>query len=104
MKREILNTSRFVINETETRITYMKGFSLRKAKRGARLVTQDGKPAKFIAHVQRAKKGHRLLVMVRGEVWRRQTDGRHCPRCSGLVYPAILLADNERKGSRCKSR
>lgn len=63
---------------------------LKWAKAGKPLVTQDGQRAKFIAHVPRAKREHRLIVLVNGEIWRRQSDGRHCATCTGSVYPAIL--------------
>ena len=40
----------------------MKPFNLEAAKAGAPLVTRDGRPAKFIAHVAEAHPSQRLLV------------------------------------------
>lgn len=62
---------------------------LQWAKAGKKLVTQDGRPAKFVAYVPRAKENHRFLVLVGDVVWRRQVNGRHCNKCTGSVFPAI---------------
>lgn len=69
----------------------MKNLTLLQwAKAGLPLKTQDGRKAKFIYHCSKAKKEHRLIVMVGGEVWRRQVNGKHCDTCNGSVYPSIM--------------
>ena len=54
----------------------MKPFDLEAAKAGAPLVTRDGRPAKFIAHVAEAHPNQRLLVLVGGAVCRHFEGGR----------------------------
>lgn len=46
----------------------MKPFSLEAAKRGEPIVTRDGREAKFIAHVEEAKKPYRVVAMIHGDV------------------------------------
>ena len=46
----------------------MKPFDLEAAKAGAPIVTRDGRPAKFIAHVAEVHPNHRLLVLIDGDV------------------------------------
>lgn len=50
----------------------MKPFDLEAAKRGDPLVTRDGNPARFIAHVPEARPGWRVVVMI---------EGQDCPSC-----------------------
>ena len=54
----------------------MKPFDLQAAKAGAPIVTRDGRPAKFIAHVAEAHPNQRLLVLVGGAVCRHFEEGR----------------------------
>ena len=54
----------------------MKPFDLQAAKAGAPIVTRDGRPAKFIAHVAEAHPNQRLLVLIRGIVYRHFEGGR----------------------------
>ncbi len=54
----------------------MKPFDLEAAKAGAPIVTRDGRPAKFIAHVAEAHPNQRLLVLVGGAVCRHFEEGR----------------------------
>ena len=42
-------------------------FNLEAAQAGAKLVTRDGREARFIAHVPEAKDGSRVVVMIVGE-------------------------------------
>lgn len=45
----------------------MRPFNLEAAKAGAPLVTRNGKPARFVAHVPECAEGFRLIVMIDGE-------------------------------------
>lgn len=45
----------------------MRPFNLDAAKAGAPLVTRNGKPARFVAHVPECAEGFRLIVMIDGE-------------------------------------
>ena len=54
----------------------MKPFNLEAAKAGAPIVTRDGRPAKFIAHVAEAHPNQRLLVLVDGDVHIRFDNGQ----------------------------
>ena len=58
-----------------------KPFNLEAAKAGAPLVTRDGQPAKFIAHVEEAHPSRRLLVLIGEYVYGTFEDGRR--RVSG---------------------
>ena len=49
----------------------MKPFDLEAAKAGAPIVTRDGRPAKFIAHVAEAHPSQRLLVLIDGDEYAR---------------------------------
>jgi len=42
-------------------------FNLEAAKKGAKLVTRDGRNAKFIAHIPEASNGCRVIAMIEGE-------------------------------------
>ena len=54
----------------------MKPFNLEAAKAGAPLVTRDGQPVKFIAHVEEAHPTQRLLVLFGEDVYMTFEDGR----------------------------
>ena len=58
----------------------MKPFDLEAAKAGAPLVTRDGRPAKFIAHVAEAHQNQRLLVLIDGDIHIRFEDGSYLGR------------------------
>ena len=45
----------------------MRPFNLEAAKAGAPLVTRNGKPARFVAHIPECAEGFRLIVMIDGE-------------------------------------
>jgi hypothetical protein len=45
----------------------MLPFDLDKAKAGAPLVTRNGKPARFVAHVPECAEGYRLIVYIEGD-------------------------------------
>ena len=53
----------------------MKPFDLEAAKAGAPLVTRDGQPAKFIAHVAEAHPSQRLVVLIDGGVYTKFESG-----------------------------
>lgn len=55
----------------------MKPFDLEAAKAGAPLVTRDGRPAKFIAHVAEAHTNQRLLALIDGDIHIRFEDGSY---------------------------
>lgn len=41
----------------------MKPFDLEAAKRGEPIITRDGRPVKFIAHVPEARAAHRVVIV-----------------------------------------
>ena len=47
----------------------MKPFDLKSAKAGAPIVTRDGTPAKYIAHVPEARRSSQVLCLVRDTVF-----------------------------------
>lgn len=47
----------------------MKPFDLNAAKAGAPIVTRDGTPAKYIAHVPEARQSSQVLCLVRDTVF-----------------------------------
>ena len=53
----------------------MKPFNLEAAKAGALIVTRDGRPAKFIAHVGEAQPSQRLVVLIDGGVYTKFESG-----------------------------
>ena len=55
----------------------MKPFDLEAAKAGAPIVTRDGRPAKFIAHVAEAHPSQRLLVLIDGTVHTKFESGKY---------------------------
>ena len=55
----------------------MKPFDLEAAKAGAPLVTRDGRPAKFIAHVAEAQPSQRLVVLIDGAVHTKFENGKY---------------------------
>lgn len=58
-------------------MSIMKPFDLEAAKAGAPLVTRDGRPAKFIAHVEEAHPCQRLLVLIDGVVRMEFDNGKY---------------------------
>ena len=58
----------------------MKPFDLEAAKAGAPIVTRDGRPAKFIAHVEEAHPSQRLLVLIDGVVRMEFDNGKYLGR------------------------
>ena len=74
----------------------MKPFDLEAAKAGAPIVTRDGRPAKFIAHVAEAHPGQRLLVLVGGAVCKSFEDGRHLSISGGDSEYDLFLAPTKR--------
>lgn len=59
----------------------MKPFDLEAAKRGEPIVTLDGSPVKFIAHVPEANIYSRLVVMLNGGIESYCVDGSYRPSC-----------------------
>lgn len=55
----------------------MKPFNLEAAKAGAPIVTRDGLPAKFIAHVAEAQPSQRLVVLIDGGVYTKFESGEY---------------------------
>ena len=55
----------------------MKPFNLEAAKAGAPIVTRDGQPAKFIAHVSEAHPSQRLVVLIDGGVYTKFESGKY---------------------------
>lgn len=51
--------------------------------------SQNGKDAIFIARDDELERP--LVFRVGNQIWTRQLDGKHCSKCDGSVYPAILL-------------
>ena len=68
----------------------MKPFNLEAAKAGAPIVTRNGRPAKFIAHVAEAHPSQRLLVLIDGAVHLKFESGKHASS-SNLVYDNDLF-------------
>ena len=58
----------------------MKPFDLEAAKAGAPIVTRDGRPARFIAHVGEAQPSQRLVVLIDGGVYTKFEDGSYLGR------------------------
>ena len=58
----------------------MKPFDLEAAKAGTPIVTRDGRPAKFIAHVAEAHPSQRLVVLIDGVVRMSWEDGKYLGR------------------------
>lgn len=56
----------------------MKKFDLEKAKAGAPLVTRDGKPVQFVAHVPNAKEHTRVITV--------SNKGELCASCDTGAY------------------
>lgn len=62
--------------------------NLSKAKKGQKFITQDGREAVFLC---RSKKLERPFVFrVGDQIWTRNKNGRHCEKCDGRVYAAIV--------------
>ena len=60
----------------------MKPFDLEAAKAGAPIVTRDGRPAKFIAHVAEANPSQRLLVLIDGAAYTKFESGKYAAHVS----------------------
>jgi len=61
---------------------------LATARPGDIFRTQDGQEAVFIAYDAKLKRP--FIFRVNDTIWTRNQDGRHCNKCNGLVYPAII--------------
>ena len=57
----------------------MKPFDLKAAKAGAPVVTRDGTPAKYIAHVPEARRSSQVLCLVRDTVFAYAPNGHYDP-------------------------
>lgn len=74
----------------------MKPFDLEAAKAGAPLVTRDGRPAKFIAHVAEAHPNQRLLVLVDGDVHIRFDNGQFDSSSDAMSDHDLFMAPVKR--------
>ena len=74
----------------------MKPFNLEAAKAGAPLVTRDGRPAKFIAHVAEAHPSQRLLVLIDGAVHAKFESGKHASRPNNVFNSDLFMAPVKR--------
>ena len=68
----------------------MKPFDLEAAKAGAPMVTRDGRPAKFIAHVEEAHPNQRLLVLIGEHVCKNFEDGGYMPPDNESDYDLFM--------------
>lgn len=74
----------------------MKPFDLEAAKAGAPMVTRDGRPAKFIAHVAEAHPSQRLLVLIDGVVHTKFENGKHASSPAILSNSDLFMAPVKR--------
>ena len=74
----------------------MKPFDLEAAKAGAPIVTRDGRPAKFIAHVAEAHPSQRLLLLIDGVVHTKFENGKHANRPAHVSPNDLLMAPVKR--------
>ena len=74
----------------------MKPFDLEAAKAGAPLVTRDGQPAKFIAHVAEAHPSQRLLVLIDGAVHAKFESGKHASSQNNVFKSDLFMAPVKR--------
>ena len=74
----------------------MKPFDLEAAKAGAPLVTRDGRPAKFIAHVGDAHPSQRLLVLIDGVVHTKFESGKYASSPAHVSDNDLFMASVKR--------
>ena len=74
----------------------MKPFNLEAAKAGAPIVTRDGRPAKFIAHVAEAHPSQRLLVLIDGAVHAKFESGKHASSQNNVFKSDLFMAPVKR--------
>ena len=74
----------------------MKPFDLEAAKAGAPLVTRDGRPAKFIAHVVEAHPSQRLIVLVDGVVLTKFENGKYAGSSAHVSDNDLFMAPAKR--------
>ena len=74
----------------------MKPFDLEAAKAGAPLVTRDGRPAKFIAHVGDAHPSQRLLVLIDGVVHTKFESGKYASSPAHVSDNDLFMAPIKR--------
>ena len=74
----------------------MKPFDLEVAKAGAPLVTRDGRPAKFIAHVAEAHLSQRLLVLIDGGVYTKFESGKYSNSPAHVSHHDLFMAPVKR--------
>lgn len=74
----------------------MKPFDLEAAKAGAPLVTRDGRPAKFIAHVGEAQPSQRLVVLIDGGVYTKFESGKYSSSPAHVSENDLFMAPVKR--------
>ena len=74
----------------------MKPFDLEAAKAGAPIVTRDGRPAKFIAHVAEAQPSQRLVVLIDGGVYTKPESGGYSKSPAHLSPNDLFMAPVKR--------
>ena len=74
----------------------MKPFNLEAAKAGAPLVTRDGRPAKFIAHVGEAQPSQRLVVLIDGGVYTKFESGGYSKNPAHVSSYDLFMAPVKR--------
>ena len=74
----------------------MKPFNLQAAKAGAPIVTRDGRPAKFIAHVAEAHPSQRLLVLIDGCVLAKFENGKYASSPAHVSDNDLFMAPVKR--------
>ena len=74
----------------------MKPFNLEAAKAGAPMVTRNGRPAKFIAHVAEAHPSQRLLVLIDGGVYTKFESGKYAASPAHVSDNDLFMAPVKR--------
>lgn len=74
----------------------MKPFDLEAAKAGAPIVTRDGRPAKFIAHVGEAQPSQRLVVLIDGGVYTKFESGKYAGSPAHVSANDLFMAPVKR--------
>ena len=74
----------------------MKPFDLEAAKAGAPIVTRDGRPARFIAHVAEAHPSQRLLVLIDGVVLTKFESGKYASSPAHVSDNDLFMALTKR--------
>ena len=74
----------------------MKPFNLEAAKAGAPLVTCNGRPAKFIAHVAEAQPSQRLVVLIDGGVYTKFESGGYSKNPAHVSSYDLFMAPVKR--------